>query len=133
MRVDEAVCESGVFGNNDNLCLFDTLTRRSREKNSCACKIRQKITCLNDGPKTVQGHAVGWQANVWVATQARDALKLFEHAYLVRGAAVQEHLMQVPRVQPKLVSICAFHQQGAHAPSVRCETKSGNKGNTRQK
>ena len=66
----------------------------------------------------------------WVATQAKGALKPFEHAYLGQGAAVQEHLMQVPQMQPKLVSICAFHQQSAHAPCEWCETKSGNKGNT---
>ena len=30
-------------------CLFDTLTRRSREKNSYACKLRQKTICLNGG------------------------------------------------------------------------------------
>ena len=33
---------------------------------------------------TVQGHAFGWQANAWVATQAEDALKPFEHAILVK-------------------------------------------------
>ena len=54
---------------------------------------------------TVQGHAFGWQANAWVATQAKDALrKPFEHAYLGQDATVQEHLMQ------------AFHQKGALHP-----------------
>ena len=97
------------------------------------CLIRQKTICLNGGPRTVKGHAFEWQASAWDATPAKDALKPFERAYPGKGDAVQEHLVQAPRTQPKYISTCAAHQQGAKIPSVSCETKSGSKGNTRRK
>ena len=101
---------------------FDTLTRG-----------REKIICLNGGPRTVKDHAFEWQARAWDAIPAKDALRPFERAYPGQGVAVQERLMQAPRTQPKYVSTCASHQEGARTLSASCETRSGNKGNTRRK